>query len=87
MKKKLLVALAVAMFMFMLTAVAAFADTTSTGAGAAIEAAGASLASEFSAMVTAVIPLIITIALTGLGVYGVIILFGFAKRLFAKATG
>ncbi len=70
-------------------AVGAFAaDSTEGGSNMAnvINSVGTSLSQEFSNLVTAVVPVLISIAFVGLGLYAVIYLFKMAKQFFAKAA-
>lgn len=71
-------------------AVSAFAaETEESGSNMAsiINSAGTTLTAEFSNLVTALVPLLIGIALVGLGLYAVIYLFKMAKKFFAQAAG
>lgn len=73
-----------------LLAVSAFAaDSTESGSNMAgiVNSAGASLSTEFSNLVTALVPVLIGIAMVGLGLYAVIYLFKMAKKFFAQAAG
>lgn len=73
-------------------AVSAFAaegeTPTSTGNNISeiISSAGSSLSQEFSNLVTALVPVLIGIAMVGLGLYAVIYLFKMAKKFFAHAA-
>ena len=73
-----------------LCAVSAFAAETEEGSSnmaSIINSAGTTLTAEFSNLVTALVPLLIGIALVGLGLYAVIYLFKMAKKFFAQAAG
>lgn len=52
-----------------------------------ISDAGATLITQFTNLATAVIPVIISIAVVGLGIYAVVYLFNMAKSFFKKAAG
>ena len=71
-----------------MTVVASADDSTSTASTleTAVTNAGAQLQSEFSTLVTTISPVLIGIAVTGLGIYAVIFLFRMAKRLFSAAS-
>ncbi len=71
------------------SAFAAEGETPSTGGSQMSEiigTAGSSLSAEFSNLVTALIPVLIGIAMVGLGLYAVIYLFKMAKKFFANAA-
>ena len=71
-------------------AVGAFAADTTEGSGSnmatIVESAGTSLTAEFSNLVMALVPLLIGIAMVGLGLYAVIYLFKMAKKFFGQAA-
>lgn len=52
-----------------------------------IQEAGSTLITQFTELATAVIPVIISIAVVGLGIYAVVYLFNMAKKFFSKAAG
>ena len=74
-----------------LCAVSAFAaDATEEGSSnmaSVVNTAGTLLQEEFTSMVNSLVPILIAIALVGLGMYAIIFLFKTAKNLFAKAAG
>ncbi len=74
-----------------LLAVSAFAAAEGTESAGNMETvvnnAGTLLKSEFTSMVNSLVPILITIALVGLGMYAIIYLFKMAKKLFANAAG
>lgn len=49
--------------------------------------AGATLEKCLSNLVTSLTPVLITVSVSGLGIYAVIMLFTIAKKLFKKAAG
>ena len=79
-------------------AVAACASILSVGAFAAestesgsnlstiIDTAGTTLQAEFMSMVNSLVPVLISIAMVGLGMFAIVFLFKTAKNLFAKAA-
>lgn len=72
-------------------AVSASAEGETSGSSnhmsSVINSAGTSLSEEFSNLVTAIVPVLIGIAMVGLGLYAVIYLFKMAKKFFAQAAG
>ena len=52
-----------------------------------IQTAGTQLITEFTNLATALVPVIITISVTGLGIYAVIYLFKLVKQTFSRAAG
>lgn len=69
------------------SAFAAESTESSSVMSQAIDSAGSVLQSEFSALVATLCPMLVTIAIAGLGMYAVIMLFKYAKKLFANAAG
>lgn len=61
--------------------------TTSVDNSTVIADAGATLTTEFTNLVGSLVPVLIGIAVVGLGVFGVIYLFRMAKKFFSKAAG
>ncbi len=89
-KKKLIAGImASAMTVSALAVSASAAETTGSESGIAsvVNTAGTSLTAEFSNLVNALVPLLIGIAMVGLGLYAVIYLFKMAKKFFAQAAG
>lgn len=93
-KRKLLTTVAASFMTVTALAVSASAaesggGTTPAGSGMAqiVNTAGTTLTAEFSNLVNALVPLLIGIALVGLGLYAVIYLFKMAKKFFAQAAG
>jgi hypothetical protein len=87
-KVKLLVASAIAVLTVGIMAITASASTPpALDMEALVTATGATLTAQFIAMVGALMPVIVAIAMTGLGIYAIIVLFRLAKSLFAKAAG
>lgn len=87
--KRLAVAFMAALTTSAVLAIGAFAvDSTESPSNMAsiVSSAGTSLSAEFSNLVTALIPVLIGIAMVGLGLYAVIYLFKMAKQFFAKAA-
>lgn len=75
-----------------LCVVSAFAADATEGSSGSnmssiVNTAGTTLSEEFSNLVTALVPVLIGIALVGLGLYAVIYLFKMAKKFFAQAAG
>lgn len=68
------------------TASAASGSTT-LDMGTIVSDAGDTLSAQFVAMVTALIPVILAVAMTGLGLMAIGYLFKLAKTLFSKAVG
>lgn len=71
-------------------AIGAFAaDSTESSSNMAsiVNTAGTTLQEEFTAMVNSLVPVLIAIAMVGLGMYAIIYLFKMAKKMFAKAAG
>ena len=52
-----------------------------------ITTTGATLKTEFTNLVSTLVPVITSIAVVGLTIYAIIYLFKMAKKLFAKAAG
>lgn len=69
------------------SALAAETEESGSNMASIINSAGTTLTAEFSNLVTALVPLLIGIALVGLGLYAVIYLFKMAKKFFAQAAG
>lgn len=67
--------------------VASAEDGSSNTVSTIISDAGATLITQFTNLATAVIPVIISIAVVGLGIYAVVYLFNMAKSFFKKAAG
>jgi hypothetical protein len=87
-KVKKLLAVVIAAMSVMLMAITASANApASLDMEALVTATGATLSAQFIAMVGALMPVIVGIAVTGLGIYAIIVLFRLAKSLFAKAAG
>lgn len=61
--------------------------TGSTDIGSIITSAGNTLKSEFTTLVSTLVPVLIGIAVVGLGLYACIYLFRMAKKFFSKAAG
>lgn len=72
-------------------AVSSFAvDGTEAAGGnmaSVINSAGTTLEAEFMAMVNSLVPVLIAIAMVGLGMYAIVYLFKMAKKMFGKAAG
>ncbi len=62
-------------------------SSASSGIESVITSAGETLTTQFSALVSTMVPILIGIAVAGLGMYAVIYLFKMAKSFFAKAAG
>lgn len=75
--------------MISVLAVGAFAAESTDGGNMSsiINTAGTTLQAEFTSMVNSLVPVLIAIAMVGLGMYAIIYLFKMAKKLFAKAAG
>lgn len=88
--KKVIFGIVAAAFTCIPLSISAYAaEGTESGSNMAsvINTAGTSLSAEFSNLVTAIVPVLIGIALVGLGLYAVIYLFKMAKKFFAQAAG
>ena len=86
--RKKIAAVSVAAVSALAMSVSAFAeDGGSNVMSEAISSAGDTLKSEFSTLVTTLVPTLVGIAIVGLGIYAVVILFKMAKSLFSKAAG
>lgn len=75
--------------MVSILAVGAFAaDGTESGSNLStiIDTAGTTLQQEFMSMVNSLVPVLIAIAMVGLGMFAIVFLFKTAKNLFAKAA-
>lgn len=73
-----------------MTVAASAEDATQTAQSSIttiISDAGTELINQFTLLATAVIPIIISIAVVGLGVYAVVYLFRMGKQFFSKAAG
>lgn len=83
-----------AVLMSVFTAVSVFAvgafaaDSTEGGSNMAeiISSAGSTLQAEFLSLVKTLGPILITIAIAGLGMFAIIYLFKVAKKLFTNAA-
>lgn len=69
-----------------MSVVASAEEETST-MQSVITSTGATLKSEFTNLVSTLVPVITSIAVVGLTIYAIIYLFKMAKKLFAKAAG
>ncbi len=63
------------------------ATASSNGIDTIINSAGNTLKGEFTTLVSTLVPVLISIAVVGLGLYACIYLFRMAKKFFAKAAG
>ncbi len=87
-KARLFVAAAVSAVAVSAMAICASAEeTTSSDVTSIISTAGAELIVQFTNLATAVVPVLISIAVIGLGLYSVVYLFKMAKAFFSKAAG
>jgi len=88
-KVKFLVTCAITALTVVMMAITASANTGTQTLNIAtlVETTGATLTAQFVALVTALMPVVVGIAVTGLGIYAIIYLFRLAKSLFAKAAG
>lgn len=89
--KKVLFGIVAAAFTCITLSISAYASedasSSSSVMGEAISSAATVIQAEFAALVNTLVPVLVTIAISGLGMYAVIMLFKFAKKLFAKAAG
>lgn len=71
-------------------AIGAFAEEPSAGAAqdlsSIVNTAGTTLKDQFIILVNTLVPVLIGIAVVGLGLYAVIYLFKMAKKFFAQAS-
>ena len=73
-------------------AICAFAEEPAAGTGTAqdlssiVNTAGSTLKDQFIILVNTLVPVLIGIAVVGLGLYAVIYLFKMAKKFFAQAS-
>lgn len=73
-------------------AIGAFAEEPAAGTGTAqdlasiVNTAGSTLKDQFIILVNTLVPVLIGIAVVGLGLYAVIYLFKMAKKFFAQAS-
>lgn len=84
-------AVVIGVFATSLFAVSAFAAEGSEGSSGSnmasiVNTAGETLQQEFTSMVNSLVPVLIAIAMVGLGMFAIIYLFKMAKKLFAKAA-
>lgn len=87
-KAKLLMAAMTASLMVSAMSICASAEETgSTSMSTIVADAGEQLTTEFTNLVGALVPVLIGIAVVGLGIYAVVTLFGLAKKFFKKAAG
>jgi len=86
-KVKLLGACVMSALTVAIMTITASASTPALDMAALVESTGATLTAQFIAMVGALMPVIVGIAVTGLGIYAIVVLFRLAKSLFAKAAG
>lgn len=74
-----------------ITTVIASAEETTSSSGTSladtIKSAGATLESSLSALVSALAPVLVSVSISGFGVYAVVMLFKLGKKLFSKAAG
>lgn len=63
-------------------------DVTSGGTGmsTAISTAADTITAEFTNMVSTLIPVLVGVAMVGLGMFAVYYMFGMCKKFFAKAS-
>lgn len=61
--------------------------TTDNSLAESIKSAGETLETSLTALVTALAPVLVTVSVSGLGIYGVVMLFKLGKKLFSKAAG
>ena len=85
---KILMTSAFAVLTVALMAISASASTPTTtlDMNELLTTTGASLSAQFVVMVGALMPVVVGIAVTGLGIYAVVTLFKLAKSLFAKVS-
>lgn len=73
------------------TIVASAEDTVTTGSGSdissVINTASASIKETLTTLVSTLAPVLVSVSVSGLGIYAVIMLFTLAKKLFKKAAG
>ena len=87
-KAKLLVGTMTAAMLATMTSICACAESEgTTDMSSIITSAGEQLTTEFTNLVGTLVPVLIGIAVVGLGIYGVVTLFSMAKKFFKKAAG
>lgn len=89
-KAKLLVSAMTAALMVSAMSICACAEettSTSNSLETIIQSAGDTLIDQFTVLVAALVPVLVGIAVVGLGLYAIVTLFSMAKKFFKKAAG
>lgn len=92
-RAKIAISTAIAtMSMSVIACVASASETPNTGSTGfnmttAINTAGESIQNQFGAFVTTLIPILIGILMSGLGIYAVFSLIKYAKKIFGHVAG
>ncbi len=89
--KKLAIGISTGAIVAVSTAIAACAEevtseTSANGIESVINSAGATLSEQFTVLVQTLVPVLMSIAVVGLGLYACIYLFKMAKKFFAAAS-